>query len=107
MFFCFNLFKALADNDAGHAPLNASHSKRYTDFVKKIGQIERFHEGETSTQDIDDDLSRVADRINDIDPITKQPLENPVRNKQCGHIYGRDSVVQSLQMNRRLRYVEC
>lgn len=99
----FFFLKALTDNDAENAPFNASNSKRYTDFTKKMAKIANAHDGETSTQDIDDDLSRMADRINDIDPITKQPLENPVRNRQCGHIYGRDSIMQSIQMNRRLR----
>lgn len=96
--------KALADNEGTNEPFNASHSKRYTDFAKKIGQIGRVHEGETSsTHDIDGDLSRMADRINDIDPITKRLLENPVRNRQCGHIYGKNSIIESLQMNSRLR----
>lgn len=56
-----------------------------------------------------DDLefSQTADKIADIDPLTKQPLQNPVRNKICNHIYGRDSVMQSLQQNPRLRYVNC
>lgn len=39
-----------------------------------------------------------------IDPITKMPLEDPVRNKICGHNYGRESITQSLKMNSRLRY---
>lgn len=41
--------------------------------------------------------------ISDVDPLTKKPLENPVRNALCGHIYGKDSVVESLQTNPRLR----
>lgn len=41
--------------------------------------------------------------INEIDPITKGALLNPVRNIKCNHIYGRDSVQNSLRINPRLR----
>lgn len=42
-------------------------------------------------------------QISDMDPITKKPLEKPCRNKMCGHVYGLDSVTQSLQLNPRMR----
>lgn len=102
MFF-FPIEKALTEIDGANAPFSAVQSKRYIDFVKKISQIERANAGETSSQDVDEDLLRMPDRIIDIDPITKQPLENPVRNRQCGHIYGKESVMESLQINSRLR----
>lgn len=41
--------------------------------------------------------------ISDIDPITKQPLQNPCRNRHCGHVYGMDSAVEALQTNARMR----
>lgn len=39
----------------------------------------------------------------DIDPITKLPLQNPCRNRNCGHVYGMDSIVEALQTNQRMR----
>lgn len=41
--------------------------------------------------------------ISDIDPITKRPLEKPCRNKQCGHVYGLDSVSEALKINPNMR----
>lgn len=39
-----------------------------------------------------------------IDPLTKGPLIRPVRNRHCNHVYGYQSVMDSLEINRRLRY---
>lgn len=50
-----------------------------------------------------DDAQNSGELISDIDPITKKPLENPVRNKHCNHIYGYNSVLQLVQQNPRLR----
>lgn len=41
--------------------------------------------------------------LSDIDPITKRPLENPCRNRVCGHVYGMTSVAEALQTNARMR----
>lgn len=38
-----------------------------------------------------------------IDPLTKGPLYNPVRNVMCGHVYGKDSVMEILEQSGRLR----
>lgn len=93
----------LEENDNAGQSFNAKHSKRYTDFAKEITRFVQSHSDEgTSSQMIDEDV-QMDDRIVDIDPITKLPLENPVKNKNCNHIYGKDSVVQSLQRNPRLR----
>lgn len=53
----------------------------------------------------DVEMDQAAEIIPELDPMTKQPLQNPVRNKKCKHIYGKESVIQSLQQNPRLRYV--
>lgn len=77
--------------------------------MKKAQQsvrIERGNIAETSQSSqmaIDDDISQPDELISDIDPITKKQLEHPVRNKHCNHIYGYDSVLQSVQRNPRLR----
>ena len=44
-----------------------------------------------------------------IDPITKNPIKNPVRNKNCKHIYDEESIMQAIQINERVRcpYVGC
>lgn len=87
-------------------------SKRYMNFVKKTQRLIDVEVGESSqttqdSQNMDDPMDvddpQSGELIPDIDPITKAPLENPVRNKHCNHIYGYDSVKQSLQRNSRLR----
>lgn len=87
----------------------AQSSKRYTDFVKTAQRMIDIESAEASqgSQNLDDsmdvDQPQSSQLISDIDPITKQPLQRPVRNKHCKHIYGYDSVLQSLQRNPRLR----
>lgn len=88
----------------------AQTSKRYMDFVKKTQRLADAEAAESSqgSQNADDsmdidDAQQSGELISDIDPITKQPLEHPVRNKHCNHVYGYDSVLQSVQQNPRLR----
>lgn len=45
----------------------------------------------------------MIEMLPEIDPITKRPLERPCRNTLCGHIYGMDTMVESLQTNPRIR----
>lgn len=46
----------------------------------------------------------ITEQYNYIDPITKGPLLNPVKNKRCGHIYGKDIIIQILTGNPQYRY---
>lgn len=92
-----------------HPKFKPQSSKRYTDFVKKAQRLVDIETAESSqaSQDVDMtidlDSSQSQEHIPDIDPITKQKLEHPVRNKHCNHIYGFNSVQQSIQQNSRLR----
>lgn len=96
--------KALDDNEEGPSQtFNPEYSKRYKDFAKKINRVEVMFAEEGSSQQIDEDVQAVNNHIEHIDPITKQPLKNPVRNKHCNHVYGKESVMALLQQNSRLR----
>lgn len=92
-----------------HPKFKPQTSKRYTDFVKKAQRLVDVERAETSqaSQDVDMtidlDSSQTEEIIPDIDPITKQKLERPVRNKHCNHIYGFNTVQQSIQQSSRLR----
>lgn len=92
-----------------HPKFKAHTSKRFTDFVKKaqrsvdVERADTSQSSQSANMSIDDDLSHAEELIPDIDPITKRKLERPVRNKHCNHIYGYDSVLQSLQQTSRLR----
>lgn len=96
----------MAENETGSKTFNPKNSKRYTDFVKRAELMVKVHNDADSEAgmnvDVDDD-NQMNTHIVDIDPITKTPLENPVRNKICKHIYGKESILQCLQTNPRLR----
>lgn len=103
--------KALEDHlNGSHPKFKPQTSKRYTDFVKKAQcfiDVERDDATQASSQDVDMtidlDASQSQELIPDVDPLTKQKLERPVRNRICNHIYGFNSVQQSIQQNPRLR----
>ncbi|KAJ2939576.1 hypothetical protein O0L34_g14289 [Tuta absoluta] len=38
-----------------------------------------------------------------IDPITKKPITDPVKNKVCGHVYERASIMKLIDMKNRTR----
>lgn len=105
------LNQALADHlNESHPKFKPQTSKRYTDFVKKAQRfvdVERDDSTQAFSQDVDMtielDASHTQEIIPDIDPITKQKLERPVRNRICNHIYGFNSVQQTIQQNSRLR----
>lgn len=82
-----------------------TESVRFKQFERNARLIllsdEEFSQAGSNRVESDDFI--MEDVVCDIDPITKGPLENPVRNKICGHIYGKTSIVESLKMNQRLR----
>lgn len=91
-----------------HPKFKPQSSIRYTNFVKKAHRLVDIETTNTSQSTVDmsmeiDEVSQSSQVITDIDPITKQKLERPVRNKHCKHIYGYESVLQSVQLNPRLR----
>ena len=62
--------------------------------------------GNTSVADLenDDGSLGVQEFIPITDPITKQPLTDPVRNKICKHIYGKASILALIKSNANFRY---
>ncbi|XP_053666530.1 E3 SUMO-protein ligase NSE2-like [Anopheles marshallii] len=80
--------------------------KRYKDFIQYAKPLLNPSLEGQSSQDRnndDDDLMIAADDSNTIDPITKRPMEVPVRNKQCNHVYEKSSIEQLLEQNPRVR----
>lgn len=69
-------------------------------------------DAETEAEEVDLDDSMMGDEeddeeehevIPDIDPISKQALKDPVRNKLCRHIYGKAAITQLLKSNQKTR----
>ncbi|KAI8428512.1 hypothetical protein MSG28_007299 [Choristoneura fumiferana] len=38
-----------------------------------------------------------------IDPITKRPIEDPVKNTVCGHIYDREAIMNLLNLKKKIK----
>lgn len=63
----------------------AENSKRYTKFVNELRRM--------TVQ------STTAGLMPENDPITCSPITLPVKNKKCGHIYDKDSILSTIEMN--------
>lgn len=61
----------------------------------------------SSLEDIheDDDIVVRSETITQLDPLTKQPIKEGVRNKKCGHIYERVPIISVLKKKKEIRYV--
>ncbi|XP_050075651.1 E3 SUMO-protein ligase NSE2-like [Anopheles maculipalpis] len=85
---------------------NLRSHKRYKEFVQYAKPLlNPSLDGQTTDQNQNDgDELMIEDDIpNMIDPITKRPLEVPVRNKQCNHVYEKTTMEQLLKRNPRTR----
>ncbi|XP_066970197.1 E3 SUMO-protein ligase NSE2-like [Macrobrachium rosenbergii] len=49
----------------------------------------------------EDDLVATEEEVNIIDPITKTRMTEPVRNRICGHVYEKSSVLQMIRQKKR------
>ncbi|XP_058067086.1 E3 SUMO-protein ligase NSE2-like [Anopheles bellator] len=79
--------------------------KRYKTFVQYAKPLldPSLEGGDQQEADEDDDLIIENDDSNMIDPITKRPLEVPVRNRQCNHVYEKDVIEDMLKKNANTR----
>ncbi|XP_041976435.1 E3 SUMO-protein ligase NSE2-like [Aricia agestis] len=49
------------------------------------------------------DLAITESQERYVDPITKKPIEDPVRNSLCGHIYERQTIMELINKKNRVR----
>uniref|UniRef100_A0A182PQJ1 E3 SUMO-protein ligase NSE2 n=1 Tax=Anopheles epiroticus TaxID=199890 RepID=A0A182PQJ1_9DIPT len=80
--------------------------KRYKDFVQYAKPLlEPSLQGQSTQEQSNEDNDLVIEgNVGDmIDPILKRPLEVPVRNKQCNHIYEKHAIEELLRQNPRTR----
>lgn len=93
----------------------AGQSQRYTNFIKDLEDIQSvmtqtFAEGSQAAQStIVDEMTLHSLPTAIIDPITKNPIKHPVRNKNCKHVYDKESIEAAIKINDRVRcpYVGC
>lgn len=75
-----------------------SFSKQNSHFLaqlpyteKELGNYE--YKSDNEDKDMDDTV------LPSIDPITRNPIEYPVRNKFCNHVFDKDSICDYISLN--------
>lgn len=79
--------------------------KEYKDMIDTAKDyIDAAKGGDVGTVNtvFDGDLE-VEENIPTVDPLTKKPLQNPVRNKICKHVYDKMSMLEAIRVNPRVR----
>ncbi|GMT33140.1 hypothetical protein PFISCL1PPCAC_24437 [Pristionchus fissidentatus] len=75
-------------------------------FEDEINRIrEKMEEGEED----EEEMEVVSATYSKKDPITKEDIKEPVKNRICGHVYDKDSVKEFIQMNKanRMAIYQC
>nr|XP_027232637.1 E3 SUMO-protein ligase NSE2-like [Penaeus vannamei] len=88
--------KSLEDNtDLQEVVNNDSSVKSF----RALLQNEKSGDNENDNED--GDLIVTQQEVNLIDPISMKRMTDPVRNKICGHVYERSSVVKMIKQSKR------
>ncbi|KAL0486278.1 E3 SUMO-protein ligase [Acrasis kona] len=73
--------------------------ERYISFRKAIYDI---HKAEDFFTKVDDDEIEVSQAERDIhDPCSKEVIEHPVRNRKCGHVYDKATIIHYIKSSRK------
>ncbi|CAH2074964.1 unnamed protein product, partial [Iphiclides podalirius] len=86
-------------NNLASKNVNVNSHPYMTEFKKRIEKGRQ-----KSRQNLDgSDLAITESQNQYIDPITKRPIVDPVRNKLCGHIYEKEAVVEFIAMGKKMK----
>lgn len=96
--------KVYADDFKKHQVKDIKSSDSYKDMCNVANIYLRSGDANSgaTTNVVDDDVE-MEENIQTVDPLTKNPLVHPVRNKLCNHVYEKSSITEAIQMNRRTR----
>lgn len=75
--------------------------KRLMDEIRTL--LSMNIEAVASTSIVEGDGFQMEIEISDLDPLTKRPMTHPVKNSVCGHYYEKSTILESIQVNPRLR----
>ncbi|KAL7035564.1 hypothetical protein ACKWTF_008448 [Chironomus riparius] len=83
--------------------------KKFRDEIDKVVVMDSAEEPSTSNVTMIDADMMVQETQLYIDPISKQYIQNPVKNTLCGHIYEKKTILEAINMNKRIRcpYMGC
>ncbi|CAH2107793.1 unnamed protein product [Euphydryas editha] len=86
----------------GNISVNVDSDPRMCRFKDIIQRNVKAESGNLNESDVT--ITQVDDRYVK-DPITKKPIQDPVKNTICGHIYEREAIkhYQNIKCNRRAR----
>ena len=98
---------AKANKNAQHKLPSAKTADRYQKFVKDLEDVQFASDTQTDAS-IAEALVQVDDMTIEqgatrVDPITKNPIQKPVINKICKHIYDHTSITEAIRMNPRIK----
>jgi E3 SUMO-protein ligase NSE2 len=89
---------------------NPKDSQHYNKFVKDLEDLQFVAKEKEAPKSNATDLAIGEDlMVQDedfqpkIDPISKNPIRDPVRNVVCNHIYDKETIEEALVLNPRLR----
>ncbi|XP_062553604.1 E3 SUMO-protein ligase NSE2-like [Armigeres subalbatus] len=84
---------------------NVKQLKRYKEFITHTGSILQIDilPPSSGRAHSDDEEMEMEEVIQNLDPITKRPLEVPVRNKLCKHVYEKSAIEEMVRTNPRTR----
>ncbi|XP_055838274.1 E3 SUMO-protein ligase NSE2-like [Episyrphus balteatus] len=80
---------------------NSDEYKRIMDEIRTL--LSMNYEAVASTSVVEGDDYQMEMEISDIDPLTKRRMTHPVKNTVCGHYYEKSTILESIQVNPRLR----
>lgn len=91
----------------GESIKNTAQYREMMEMAKDYFTIASGGDIATTNTTLDDDLA-IEENILTVDPLTKGPLENPVKNRICGHVYGKNTIEQAIKRgNIRCPYLGC
>lgn len=82
-------------------PERTDEYKRIMEEIKTL--LSMNLESVASTSFVEGDGFQMEIEICDLDPLTKRPMTHPVKNSICGHYYEKSTILESIQVNPRLR----
>jgi Zinc-finger of the MIZ type in Nse subunit len=91
--------------DAKIATINAAQVGANSERVKQLKRaVMEVHHADALLSDEDEGLLIVESQANgdapECCPITRLPMQNPLKNKTCGHAYSRDGIEQLFRTSR-------